>query len=146
MNITNIWGTVLFTSALNVMKDILIEAVKANANLRGANLRGANLRGANLRDANLRDANLRGANLSCAEIDGETLTLAPLAITGLRWWILITGEYLRIGCQRHTHAEWAAFDAAAILVMDRNAPEFWKANRDWLLAACEVHANQCKGV
>ena len=63
MDILSVTGTVLFSSALSTLKDVLIEAVKKRADLRGANLGGADLREANLRGANLYGAYLRGANL-----------------------------------------------------------------------------------
>ena len=131
------------------------------ADLRGADLRGAYLRGADLRGADLygayldgaylygaylygadlRGAYLRGADLRGAYLDGEKLTKAPISILNLTWSVLVTDGHMRIGCQRHTHAEWAAFDDRQIAAMDgANALRFWRANRDWLLAACAAHA------
>ena len=63
MDILSITGTVLFTAAVTTVKDLLIAAVRAGADLYGANLCGADLRGANLYGANLYGANLYGANL-----------------------------------------------------------------------------------
>jgi uncharacterized protein YjbI with pentapeptide repeats len=105
-----------------------------DADLRGAYLRGAYLRGANLCGADLRDANLRDANLS-----DERLIKEPMQIIGLFWFVLITQQYMSIGCQRHTHEEWAAFTDDDISEMHDNALEFWKANREFLLAACKLH-------
>jgi hypothetical protein len=48
VNILNLTGNVLFTSALTVLKDALVEAVSRKANLCGANLCGADLCGADL--------------------------------------------------------------------------------------------------
>ena len=137
----------------------------SNANLYGANLSGANLSGANLSNAilsgvdlsdvdlsdailsgvnlsnaNLSNANLYGANLSNANLNGEILKKSPLIIIGLYWWTMVTGEYLTIGCQRHTHAEWAAFSDADIVRMDSQALRFWRAWRDPLLAMCAAHS------
>jgi hypothetical protein len=78
MDILSTLGTVLFTSAATALKDVLIEAVGKNANLRGANLYGANLYGADLRDADLRGADLRGANLRGANLHGANLYGANL--------------------------------------------------------------------
>ena len=102
----------------------LREAVEA-ANLGGADLGGANLYGANLYGANLYGANLYGADLYGADLEGEILTRSPLQIDGLHYRCLITEGYLRLGCKRFTHAEWAAFDDAAIRAMDSHALEFW---------------------
>ena len=138
---------------------------KGKANLRGANLRGADLSGANLRGANLRGADLdcadlsganlyfadlRGANLYCANLDcadlsganldGEKLTKSPLVITGLRYWCLISDGYMRLGCKRFTHEEWAEFSDDEIEKMDSCALEFWKQWKESLLAMCKAHA------
>ena len=53
-------GGILFTSGKGTMRDALVEAVAARANLTRANLTGADLSGANLSGANLTDANLAG--------------------------------------------------------------------------------------
>jgi uncharacterized protein YjbI with pentapeptide repeats len=110
------------------------------ASLYGASLSGADLSGVNLRGADLYGASLYGASLSGATIDGEKIKINPLCITGLHWWVLITDGFMRIGCQRHSHAEWAAFDDAAIAAMDGNAAEFWAENKLGLMAMCASHA------
>ena len=106
------------------------------ANLYGANLYGANLAGANLVRANLYGASLDGANLVRANLDGETLLRAPVSIGNLRWRVLITEGFLRVGCQRHSHAEWAAFGDDTIEAMDAGALEFWNQWKAPLLAMC----------
>ena len=78
MDILNMAGTVIFSSALSVLKDVVVEAVKKRANLGGANLGGANLGGANLYGANLYGANLGGANLGGANLGGANLRGANL--------------------------------------------------------------------
>ena len=95
---------VLFSGEYASLKDAVVAAVKAGANLRGAYLRGAdlggvdlgsadlgsvdlgsaNLGGANLRGANLRGANLRGADLSSADLGGAYLGSANLRGANLR--------------------------------------------------------------
>ena len=119
------------------------------ANLYGADLRDANLSysdlsGANLRGADLRGANLRGANLRGANLEGEILSQTPISMTGLRWNILITDGFMRIGCQRHSHADWEGFGSGAIESMDCNAPSFWSQWRDPLMAMCKSHASTAK--
>ena len=108
------------------------------ADLRGANLYGANLRGANLYGADLYGADLRGADLRGANLCGEKLIVPPIIINGLRWVVTITAEYLEIGCERHTHAEWEAFKRDKITAMDTGAYGWWKEHRDMLLGLCEV--------
>jgi uncharacterized protein YjbI with pentapeptide repeats len=112
----------------------------SGADLSGANLRGADLSGANLRGANLRGADLSGADLRGANLNGEILKKIPLVVTGLHWGVMVTNEYLTIGCQRHTHAAWAAFTDAEIAAMDRPALRFWRQWKALLLAMCASHA------
>ena len=110
------------------------------ADLGGADLRGADLGGAYLDGADLGGADLRGANLGGADLDGEKLTRAPISILNLRWDVLITEGYMRIGCRRYTHQEWNDFDEAAIRAMDSHAFDFWKQWRGPLLMMCQKHA------
>jgi hypothetical protein len=111
----------------------------ARANLAGAYLAGAYLARANLDGANLARANLAGAYLAGAYLAGEKITKAPLSLINLRWNVLITGQYMRIGCERHTHAEWAAMDDKSINRMDTCALKFWRKWKTALLALCEQH-------
>ena len=71
-------GDVLFSAEVETVKNLLLTAISAKADLfladlRGADLREANLRGANLRGANLFLANLRGADLRGADLSGADL-------------------------------------------------------------------------
>ena len=124
-------GSVLFEHEAenNTVSLTLVAAVKAGANLAGAYLGGANLGG----------ANLGGANLGGAYLDGEVLNKAPISLINLQWSILITGQYMRIGCQRHTHEEWRDFTDAKIRNMAIGALAFWREWKAPLLAIC--HAN-----
>jgi hypothetical protein len=70
MDLRNIYGTVIFSAAVSTIKDLVIEAIKQHANLRGADLHDANLYDANLYGANLYGANLHGANLYDANLRG----------------------------------------------------------------------------
>jgi uncharacterized protein YjbI with pentapeptide repeats len=158
-------GAVIFSGDFESLRDAVLAALKSNANLscadlsnanlRNANLsyadlRNANLSNANLSDANLSyanlsnaylsDANLRDANLSGAKIDGEVINAKPILVQGLIWWVLITEGFMRIGCQRHAHAEWAAFDADAIRNMESRATAFWSAHKEVLLGLCKIQA------
>ena len=114
------------------LRDTLESAVRAGANLRGANLDGANLDG----------ANLCGADLRGADLDGEILKRTPLTVAGLRWFVLITDGFLRIGCQRHSHADWANFSDEQIAQMDSSASAFWATWKAPLLSMCAAHTAQ----
>ena len=114
------------------------------ANLRGADMEGANLDcanldGANLYGANLYGANLYGASLRGANLEGEKLTKTPVVITGLSYWCVITDGFMRLGCKRFTHNEWANFTDEEISEMDDYALEFWKQWKVPLLAMCAAH-------
>jgi uncharacterized protein YjbI with pentapeptide repeats len=84
MDIKNLYGVVIFTSAALTIKAAVIDALAERANLRKADLRKADLSdaylsGANLRKADLRDANLSGANLRGAYLSGAYLSDANLS-------------------------------------------------------------------
>ena len=133
----NLWGA-------NLCDANLCGANLYGANLYGANLRGADLWGANLCDANLCGADMGGADLRGADMGGEKLILAPTQIYNLGWNISITPEYLKIGCQRHTHEAWKAFTRADIARMTDKDWDWWKEHKDLILAACELHAKTAK--
>jgi Pentapeptide repeats (8 copies) len=118
----------------------------SRADLSGADLSRADLSGADLSGADLSGANLSRASLSGAKVDGEEITITPVSVVGLEWSVLITDGYLRIGCQRHTHAEWDEFDDEQIEDMSSNAPDFWAQWKAPLLAMCEAHASKVKPV
>ena len=118
-----------FEAEENSLKITLQAAVKARANLDGADLRGADLYGANLYGANLRSANLYG----------EKLSKTPLQINGLKWFVLISDNFMRIGCQRYTHEEWANFTDEEIAKMDFGALKFWRQWKISLVAMCSAH-------
>ena len=149
----------------NTVKLTLELALKSSANLSGANLRGANLYGANLRGANLYGAdlygadlyganlrgadlygadlygaNLRGADLYGADLDGEKLTKTPLQLNNLKWFVLISDSYLRIGCQRHSISDWEKFKDSEIEKMDSGALDFWKKWKNSILTICKAHS------
>ena len=119
----------------------LIGANLIGANLSGANLSGADLSGAYLSGANLFGADLSGANLFGADLIGAkyrkaTITGQPIQISGLRWDVLIIAGYIQIGCEEHLIADWRGFDDERIAKMDINALEFWKVNKERILAFC----------
>jgi uncharacterized protein YjbI with pentapeptide repeats len=128
---------VLYACKAETLREAVIEAVAIHADLYGADLRGANLYGADLYGADLRGANLYGANL-----DGEKLVITPIQIGGLYWSVLISEGYMRIGCERHEHKEWAAFDENRIARMDSHASEFWAQWGKTLLQMCKTHRKE----
>ena len=138
----------------NLVGANLAGADLARANLVGANLAGADLARAYLANANLAGANLTGANLTSADlvraylagakIEDEAITIQPIHISGLTWPILITDDYLRIGCQRHTHKRWFEFSDELIVEMDSHAAEFWEMWKLPLMGMCVKHAEKCK--
>ena len=148
---------VLFACEVENMREAVFQAISNGANLRYANLRDANLRYANLRGADLRGADLRGADLRGADLSGanlsgaylrganlrdEKLAIAPISILNLTWDILISEQYLKIGCERHTHDEWKAFCDAQIKQMESRAADFWRDNKVWILSACDAHKTE----
>ena len=110
MNLINHFTkAVIFSAEVETVKELLLSAFSAGADLRGSNLRGANLRGANLYGSD-------------AEINGHSV----LQINGLAYQILITDTHLRAGCQNHTFAAWRGMTAEQIEAMDgRRATEFY---------------------
>ncbi|WP_422366383.1 pentapeptide repeat-containing protein [Pelagibius sp.] len=120
----------------------LADAYLAGAYLARANLARANLARANLARANLARANLAGANLADAKWrKGVTITKAPLQIHGLRWLVYILDTHMQIGCELHSHDEWAGFDDRRILEMEgRTALDFWRDHKAALMALCASHA------
>ena len=110
-----------------------------SANLYGADLRSANLCGADLDGADLDGANLDGADLRGADLDGEELSKTPIQINNLKWFVLISDKYLRIGCQRFTIEEWRNFSDEEIVKMDFGALKFWRQWKVSLLAMCDAH-------
>ncbi len=138
-----------YESEENSLKITLQAAVKSGADLYGANLRGANLRGADLYGADLYcadlygadldGANLYGANLRGADLDGEKLSKTPLQLNNLKWPVLISDAYLRVGCQRYLIEEWRNFDDEYIVKMDFGALKFWRQWKASIMALCDAH-------
>jgi len=131
----------------NLVEAILRHSIWRNADLSGANLRGADLSYANLSGSILSNtymdgANLYGTNFCGAILDGEVLTQNPISISCLNWPVLISDGFMRIGCQRHSHQEWASFDNAQISNMASEALKFWRQWKQPLLAMCSAHAGK----
>jgi hypothetical protein len=84
IQIKTIWGSLIYESEKETVKEAVVDANLYGANLRDADLYDANLCGANLRGANLRDANLYGANLCGANLCDANLYGADLCGANLR--------------------------------------------------------------
>jgi len=153
---TDLRGTNL--QEANLREANLQSANLQEADLQGANLREADLRGANLREADLRGAYLQGANLQEAFLQGAILRGAdfreakfenttygkgvpiskePIQIIGLRWFVMIFDEHMKIGCEFHSFDEWENFTDERIDKMHREALTFWKGNKKRLLDICK---------
>ena len=96
----------------------------------------ADLSNADLSNADLSNANLRYADLSNADLLGEKLKSNPVFVYGLKWFITVTNEFLTIGCQRHSHSDWAGFDDARIESMHSGAIAFWRKWKTTLMLMC----------
>ena len=79
-------SSVIFSSeTAKDMKALVLEAIKAGADLSMVDLSRADLSGANLAGADLSGANLSWANLSRADLAGANLSRANLAGADLAW-------------------------------------------------------------
>ena len=81
-----------------------------------AYLSGAYLSGADLSRADLSGAYLSGASGNMAEIKSVQADI---------WPVTYTAEVMQIGCQRHSIAEWWAFNDIEIGAMDSDALTWW---------------------
>jgi hypothetical protein len=98
IEIKNRWtNAVIYSGDHENIKQAVLAAIAAAANLRtadlcGANLRAANLRAADLSGADLCGANLRAANLRTADLCGANLRAADLCGANLRGADLRTAD------------------------------------------------------
>ena len=94
--------------------------------LEGAYLEGTNLRGAYLRGAYLEGANLEGTNLRGAKYGDYSMDLIPIQVDGLKWYVLILDDAMKIGCELHSTREWMEFNDSEISRMDDGALDWWR--------------------
>ena len=151
-------GNIILCGEYESIKDCLKRnrgADLSGADLRGAYLRGADLSGTDLSDADLNGTDLRGAylngaylsgaylngtDLNGADYNGEKLDKEPIQLLGLKYFILITKEQIKIGCELHKASEWKEFDDKRIIEMDgKEALKWWKEHKDLILKAHELH-------
>jgi len=110
------------------------------AYLVGANLVGADLVGANLGGVYLGRANLGGANLGGAYYNGEKLTKEPIQLLGLKYFVMIIGTQIKIGCEEHKQKEWWKFADKEIVKMDgKEALKWWKEWKPILKKMCVLN-------
>jgi len=98
MDIKNIYGVVIFTSAALSIKDALIEAVSKKADLRRADLSRANLRWANLSGADLSRADLYGAKNAALPI--ARLQFIPTEGAFIGWKMCRDGAIVKLGISK----------------------------------------------
>ena len=111
-----------------------------DANLRGANLGGANLEDANLSYANLEDVNLEGVNLSYVNLGGVRGNNRQIKSLHIAFYdVAYTTEHIQIGCEKHTHKEWAEFTDKEILGLDgKQALTFWRKYKEYIFQTIEL--------
>ena len=118
----------------------LVGAYLRGANLEGADLEGAYLRGADLRGADLEGAYLRGADLRGADYNGEKLTREPIQLLGLKYFVMIIGTQIKIGCEEHKQKEWWKFADKEIIAMDgKEALKWWKEWKPVIKKMCVLY-------
>ena len=112
---------ILFSGEYPSLRDAVVAAVAARANLADAYLAGAYLAGANLTGAIWRN--------------GIVLTRRPLQLHGLDYPVTLLDQHMEVGCELHLLTEWAGFDNARIARMDgTRARRFWGKHGAALLA------------
>ena len=84
------------------------------------------------------DGEFRGGAFRGGEFLGEPCRQNPISVYGLKWPVTIGPTIMHIGCERYKFAEWAEFDDARIVKMDRGALKFWRAHKTMLMAMCET--------
>jgi len=67
------------------VKDAVVEAVKANSDLRWSDLSGSDLRWSDLSGSNLSGSDLRGSDLSWSDLSGSNLSGSDLRGSDLSW-------------------------------------------------------------
>ena len=67
-------------------------------------------------------------------------TKALVFISGLGYLVTISDRHMQIGCELHEADMWSNFTDREIAAMDgKRALQFWRQNRDILLALCTNH-------
>ncbi len=102
----------------------------------GSAFRGASFKNANFDRADFTGASFSNVTMTGAEFEGMPLGRRHIILTGLLYLVVITDSRMFLGCEHHTHEEWAEMSDEAISAMDDPALEFWYTWREPLLSAC----------
>jgi len=100
IEIKNRWtGKLIFEyeSENNTIKETVLKAIEAKANLSWANLSKADLSEANLSEANLSGANLSWANLSEADLSEANLSWADLSVIKADFFYVLLNAKKEVG-------------------------------------------------
>ena len=124
-------SAVLYRSEdLTQMRDAVLAAITAKANLRGADLSEADLSAADLRGADLRGANLRWADLREADLREADLSGANLSWANLRWANLSWADLREVGL-REANLSGANLSGADLREADLREADLSGANLSW---------------
>ena len=82
---------------------------------------------------------LRGkSNIDDIELYGNNIvSRTPIVITSEYYKIIITDNFLNIGCQSHRLAKWESFTKENFPVEDYY--DLWRKNKSWLLRVAREH-------
>jgi hypothetical protein len=83
-------------------------------------------------------------NLKKITLTLVVLSREPLLLCGLRYFVMISPKYIRIGCENHTHEGWKSFTDEEIAKMDEDALDFLKENKDIITANAKHYQEMCK--
>jgi hypothetical protein len=71
---------------------------------------------------------------------GQKLTINPVQILGYKYFILIAGEKMKIGCELHAVEEWNKFKRKDIIEMDGDSAwQWWKEHKPLIMPIAEHH-------
>jgi len=149
---------------IETIRELVEQAIKSGARLKGADLKGADLKGADLNGLNLSSADLSGSNLnnaclnnaclSSADLRGACLSSADLRGADLssavgnnreiitlfinKYTVVFTRDTIQIGCKNYSIESWKNFSDEEILEMDSEALEWWEKWKDFIFLAIEL--------
>ena len=149
---------------IETIRELVEQAIKSGARLKGADLKGADLSSADLNGLNLSSADLSGSNLnnaclnnaclSSADLRGACLSSADLRGADLssavgnnreiitlfinKYTVVFTRDTIQIGCKNYSIESWKNFSDEEILEMDSGALKWWKKWKDFIFLAIEL--------
>ena len=118
----------------------LTKARLTGARLTGARLSGADLQWADLTRAILTETDLTGADLRLATGNGKEI----ISYRNYRWHIVMTKDVMAISCEQYTVDEWEKFPDDEIAAMHLDALEWWRQNKDKIIALHKKHFGGAK--